>query len=117
MRVRRKVREVKARSTTKDAYEAFAPVYDDFTAHEEYELWIGSFLPKLESPALRKGRLLDVACGTGNSFLWTLEQGWDVTGCAFSPAMLARARVKAGDRVSLTTADIRELPVLGEFDL
>ena len=29
------------------AYEAVAPVYDDFTAHHDYELWLGNLLPKL----------------------------------------------------------------------
>jgi SAM-dependent methyltransferase len=58
-----------------------------------------------------------VACGTGKSFLWMSEQGWEVTACDISPAMLARARAKAGDRVPLLVADMRKLPVLGEFDL
>ncbi len=34
------------------AYEAIAPVYDDFTAHHDYELWLGALLPKAERHGL-----------------------------------------------------------------
>jgi SAM-dependent methyltransferase len=111
------VSDAKDRDSAKVAYEGIASVYDDFTAHHDYAQWLANFLPKLESHGLRGGRLLDVACGTGRSFLWMLEQGWEVTACDISPAMLAQARAKAGDRVSLSVADMRELPVLGEFEL
>lgn len=66
---------------------------------------------------LRGKRLLDVACGTGKSFLPMLPRGWQVTGCDISPAMVELARGKAGERVTLTVADMLELPVFGEFDL
>lgn len=99
------------------AYEAIAPVYDDFTAHHDYELWLGNLLPKARGHGLRGHRLLDVGCGTGKSFLPMLERGWDVTACDISAAMIELARAKAGDAVRLTVADMRELPVFGEFDL
>lgn len=99
------------------AYEAIAPVYDDFTAHHNYELWLGNLLPELRRHGLRGHRLLDVGCGTGKSFLPMLERGWDVTGCDLSPSMLELARAKAGDAARLSVADMRELPVFGGFDL
>lgn len=99
------------------AYESIAPVYDDFTAHHDYELWLGNLLPKVEAHGLRKGRLLDVACGTGKSFIPMLERGWEVTACDISPRMVEIARAKVGDRAELAVADMRELPKLGEFDL
>lgn len=98
-------------------YEAMAPVYDDFTAHHDYELWLGHFLPKARNHGLRERRLLDVGCGTGKSFLPMLERGWEVTACDISPAMLKLARAKAGDAVQLSVADMRKLPKFGEFDL
>lgn len=100
-----------------EAYEAMAPVYDDFTAHHDYELWLGNLLPKLRRRGLSGRRLLDVACGTGKSFLPMLERGWEVTACDISPAMLELARAKAGEAARLAVADMRELPVFGEFDL
>jgi len=99
------------------AYEAMAPAYDDFTAHHDYELWLGNLLPILQGHGLRGRRLLDVGCGTGKSFLPMLSRGWDVTACDISPAMLELARAKAGDLVPLTVADMRDLPAFGEFDL
>ena len=99
------------------AYEAMAPLYDDFTAHHDYDLWLGNLLPKLRRHGLSGRRLLDVGCGTGKSFLPMLERGWDVTACDISPSMVELARAKAGAAVRLSVADMRELPVFGEFDL
>lgn len=98
-------------------YEAMAPVYDDFTAHHDYEGWLTDLLVALESRGLRGKRLLDVACGTGKSFMPMLPRGWQVSGCDISPAMLELAREKAGDTVQLAVADMLELPRFGEFDL
>ena len=94
-----------------------APVYDDFTAHHEYDAWIADLLTILERHALQGKRLLDVGCGTGKSFLEMLPRGWQVTGCDISPAMLDLARKKAGDRARLVVADMLTLPKFGEFDL
>jgi SAM-dependent methyltransferase len=98
-------------------YEAMAPVYDDFTGHYESEEWIADLVKALERRGLRGKRLLDVGCGTGTSFMPMLAQGWEVTGCDISAAMLERAREKAGDRVQLALADMLDLPEFGEFDL
>lgn len=99
------------------AYEAFAPIYDDFNHLNNYEMWLGALLPELERQGLRKGRLLDVGCGTGRAFEPMLRRGWEIVGCDLTPAMLAQARGKFGDAVPLEVADIRELPVFGEFEL
>jgi SAM-dependent methyltransferase len=101
----------------KAAYEAIAPVYDDFTAHHDYELWLGNLLPELERHGLSGNRLLDVGCGTGKSYLPMLARGWEVTGCDISSSMLEVARTKTAGSVPLSIADMRELPVFGEFDL
>jgi SAM-dependent methyltransferase len=98
-------------------YEAMAPVYDDFTGHYETEPWILDLLKLLELRGLQGKRLLDVGCGTGESFLPMLSRDWQVTACDISPAMLERARAKVGDRVELLVANMLELPTLGEFDL
>lgn len=99
------------------AYEAIAPVYDDFTAHHDYGLWFGQLMPKVEAHGLRGDRLLDVACGTGKSFLPMIEKGWKVTACDISERMVARAGTKVGSEVELSVQDMRRLPVLGSFDL
>jgi SAM-dependent methyltransferase len=99
------------------AYQAIAPVYDDFTAHHDYELWLGNLLPELERLGLKGNRLLDVACGTGKSFIPMLERGWEVTASDISAAMVEFARGKVGDAVDLSVADMRDLPDFGQFDL
>lgn len=99
------------------AYEAIAPVYDDFTAHHDHRLWLGNLLPKLERHGLAGRRLLDVGCGTGKSFIPMLERGWDVTACDISASMVDLARAKVGDGARLSVADMRALPTFGQFDL
>jgi SAM-dependent methyltransferase len=99
------------------AYEAIAPVYDDFTAHHDYELWLGNLLPELERHGLRQGHLLDVGCGTGKSFIPMLERGWAVTACDVSASMVELARAKVGEAAALSVADMRDLPEFGEFEL
>lgn len=100
------------------AYEAFAPIYNEFNHLNDYEMWLGEvLLPELEKHGLRHGRVLDVACGTGRAFAPLLARDWQITGCDLSPAMLERAKREVGDRVELAVADMRELPVFGEFEL
>jgi len=99
------------------AYEAIAPFYDDFTAHHDYEMWLGNLLPELERHGLQGRRLLDVGCGTGKSFIPMLQRGWEVTACDISPSMVELARAKVGDTAELSVADMRDLPHFGAFDM
>ena len=98
-------------------YDTYAPAYEDFNHGYMYERWTGRLLGAAEEAGLRGDRLLDIACGTGLSFVTMLERGWRVTGCDISPAMLAIAEEKFGDQSELFVADMRELPDIGEFDL
>jgi SAM-dependent methyltransferase len=99
-----------------DDYERLAPFYDAFTAYSDYEAWTTHVLALAREHGSRGTRLLDVACGTGNSFIPFVSRGFDVTGTDVSPAMLAAARAKAPG-VPLVQADMRCLPAIGEFDL
>jgi SAM-dependent methyltransferase len=98
------------------AYDAFAPFYDAFTAASDYETWAEQVLAVATSNGAGGARLLDLACGTGKSFEPFIRRGFDVTGCDASPGMLAEAALKA-PQAKLLRRDIRELPVIGEFDL
>jgi SAM-dependent methyltransferase len=103
--------------TATAAYDAVAPGYDLLTAGYAYDRWIDALEDLAWAHGLAGTRLLDVACGTGKSFLPFLERGYDVTACDVSPAMVRIAEAKAGGRARCEVADMRELPLLGEFDL
>jgi SAM-dependent methyltransferase len=113
---------VTALSTTPDlharsSYDALAPAYDLLTSGYDYDRWLSAIEALAIEHGLRGRRLLDVACGTGNSFLPLLAAGYSVTACDISPEMAARAGEKAEGRARVVVADMRELPLLGEFDL
>ncbi len=98
-------------------YEALAEVYDLLTAGYAHERWLGELERLARAHGLRGRRVLDVACGTGSSFLSLLDAGYRVTACDLSPAMARRAAEKAGGRAAVHVADARRLPRLGTFDL
>jgi len=97
-------------------YDSFAPHYDAFTSGSDYDRWADIVLHHARKHGLRGEALLDVACGTGNSFLPFLRRGFEVTGCDVSAGMLANAARKA-PQAQLVLADMRELPTLGQFAL
>ncbi len=98
------------------AYDSLAFAYDALTADYGHEEWVPALESLAQAHGLRGQRLLDVACGTGKSFLPLLERGYTVTGCDASGQMLALARAKA-PAAYLVDADMRQLPPLGRFDL
>ena len=99
------------------AYAVLAPVYDLLTAEYAYGPWLTAIERVAREHGLAGRRLLDVGCGTGKSFLPLLERGFQVTACDISPDMVELAQRKAGRRVDVYVADMRRLPVFGEFDL
>jgi SAM-dependent methyltransferase len=99
------------------AYDIFAPHYDAFTAHHDYDAWTASLERLAREAGLTGRRLLDLACGTGKSFRPFLERGYEVTAGDISPGMLAVAATRARGNVRLLELDVRELPTLGPFDL
>jgi SAM-dependent methyltransferase len=98
------------------AYDALAPFYDEFTAHHDYEGWIGALEQLARTHGLRGHRLLDVACGTGKSCAPFAARGYAVTGCDGSQGMLDRARARLPS-ARLVRRDLRRLGHVGTFDL
>jgi SAM-dependent methyltransferase len=100
---------------TRAAYDALAAVYDGLTAHHDHERWLTLLLELAGYHGLAGRRVLDVACGTGKSFMPLVRRGFDVTACDISPRMAARARRRArGHGVRVHLADMRRLPLLCE---
>ncbi|HEY7632878.1 MAG TPA: methyltransferase domain-containing protein [Thermoleophilaceae bacterium] len=99
-----------------DPYQAFAPFYDDFTHDHDYARWLAALEEAARAHGLSGRRALDMACGSGKSFLPLLERGYSVVGSDASAEMLRRAAEKApGTR--LVCGDMTKLGNLGEFDL
>lgn len=64
----------------------------------------------LRDAEVERGRLLDVACGTGRHAAEFCSLGWEVTGVDFSEALLEHARLNA-PAVRFVLQDMRELDV------
>jgi SAM-dependent methyltransferase len=101
--------------SAKVAYDRYAPIYDEWNAENDYEMWLGGvLLPELEKFGLgRPEWALDVGCGTGRALEPLLDRGWRVVGCDVSAGMLTEAERKFGSRVRLLNLDARSLPSIG----
>lgn len=99
------------------AYEELAPVYDAFTCAHDYDRFLDVIERLARSHGLAGRDVLDVACGTGKSFMPLLRRGYRVTACDQSPAMVRLARSKSAGLANTLVADMRALPDLGDFDL
>jgi SAM-dependent methyltransferase len=92
---------------TRAAYDRLAPVWSATTDD-------GPFNGRLERPALRSlvprplaGRhVLDAGCGSGAQVAWLLDEGATVTGVDLSPAMVAQARQRCGERARFLVGDL-----------
>jgi SAM-dependent methyltransferase len=103
--------------TAAPGYDVLAPVYDALGDAGAHARWLAAIERLAIEHGLRGRRVLDVACGTGSSFLPLLARGYEVTACDGSPAMAACARAKAGPAALVQVADMRRLPRFGQFDL
>jgi SAM-dependent methyltransferase len=100
------------------AYEALAPFYDAYTSSYDHERWLRNLEALAVDAGLEGRRLLDVACGTGKSFMPMHRRGYEVVACDVSAAMVERARRGSGlTETDVFVADMRSLPKLGCFDL
>jgi len=101
--------------TSKDPYGRIAGFYDRLV--EPLQAGVRSVAIGVASP--RPGwRVLDVGCGTGTGLVDYVAGGCEITGVDVSPAMLAKARDRLGDRADLRLTDGGPLPFeAGGFDL
>lgn len=104
-------------ATALTAYESLGFAYDDLTADHDHDRWL-ALLERLAIQHGLAGRdVLDVACGTGNSFLPLVARGYRVVARDLSPEMAAAAAAKAPG-VDVGVADMRALGLDGRrFDL
>ena len=101
-------------------YEKYAEVYDN-SGQIWFSLKMIPYLQQLlERHPVRKGRMLDLACGTGTVALSFATEGWETWGVDGSPDMLAMAEQKSHEseqRLRLSCQDIRRFTVPPGLDL
>ena len=87
-------------------YQGFAGVYDELMSHAPYDEWAGW----IEASLPEKGRVLDLACGTGEISIRLAEKGCEVTGIDLSEDMLSCAQQKkTGKPILFLQQDMRKL--------
>lgn len=98
---------------TLNTYEGLhASRYDVVYGDKPYEAEARFVDSLLRGSGTPKGRLLDVACGTGRHAGSFTELGWEVTGVDYSASLLEQARLNAPNALFLQQ-DMRELDVPG----
>jgi len=96
-------------------YDDFAWFYDRYW-NEEFHGLAFPILERIWLPrVVRKGRILDVCCGTGHLAGLLAARGYRVTGIDASGEMIALARQNV-PAAEFHVADASELKVLGKFD-
>ncbi|MBL6008111.1 SAM-dependent methyltransferase [Bacillus halotolerans] len=96
-------------------YQGFASVYDELMSHAPYDKWT----KWIETSLPEKGRILDLACGTGEISIRLAEKGFEVTGIDLSEEMLSYAQQKgpAKQPILFLQQDMREITGFeGQFD-
>ncbi|WP_068268504.1 class I SAM-dependent DNA methyltransferase [Caviibacter abscessus] len=92
-------------------HKKFAYVYDEFTKNVDYESWF-KFLRRYLN---KKGKLLDIGCGTASITTMFRKYGYDTTGIDISQDMLAVAR-KKDDKIKYYNLDITKEKLNEKFD-
>ena len=96
-------------------YQGFASVYDELMSHAPYDQWTNW----IEASLPEKGRILDLACGTGEISIRLAEKGFEVTGIDLSEEMLsfAQQKVSSSQPILFLQQDMREITGFdGQFD-
>lgn len=90
------------------AYNHFAEIYDDLTENVNYKVrsdYISDFFDKYGVP--EKGKILDLACGTGSISAELLKKGYTIIGIDSSSEMLSVADNKLNGNVHLYNAEMQ----------
>ncbi|KAA3655933.1 MAG: class I SAM-dependent methyltransferase [Calditrichaeota bacterium] len=101
-----------------DNYEVVASFYDYLMRHVQYRRWYRFVVNVLKRHNLHEGKLLEMACGTGNMLMHFAKAGWQCVGVDKSQAMLNVAAAKLADnknRVELICGDMRDQRIYGNF--
>ncbi|WP_174730093.1 class I SAM-dependent DNA methyltransferase [Mesobacillus harenae] len=102
------------------SYGGFANLYDTLMQDIPYDDWVSLVMKQLETYQITGGRLMDLACGTGELSIRFAQAGFDVTGIDLSGDMLAIAQSKTADHnlsVQYFQQNMAELEGFDEHDI
>lgn len=100
------------------SYHIFSHFYDKVMDQSVYNDWL-SFV-QLHHEENKTLEIMELACGTGIIAVQLAKQGHTVTGVDLSSEMLALANermINEDVKIMLVESDMRELEVLGQYDL
>jgi SAM-dependent methyltransferase len=99
--------------------QAFGTLYPILYPHRDDESASREILALLKVLRVepKKGRALDLACGTGRHTVALREAGFDVYGLDLSPVLLGTARERPRLQGRIVQGDMRNLPFQEEFHL
>ncbi|MBM7651707.1 class I SAM-dependent DNA methyltransferase [Neobacillus cucumis] len=102
------------------SYERFAYLYDELMKDAPYDQWVSYVQNILVKYDVKLGKLLDLACGTGELSVRFAQQGFEVTGIDLSEDMLSVAQAKAvekGVRIPFFQQNMANLEGQEQFDV
>jgi len=111
----------KDNESTNSTYQyGLAKVYDTLMQSVDYSAWCDYVESIVKKYGISTVRLLDLACGTGNSTIPFAQKGCEITGVDYSGEMieLAREKVKGSELpVNFEVGDLRNLQIKKSFSL
>lgn len=97
-------------------FDKYSRYYDLLYKDKRYDAEAGFVDGLLREHAQGAKELLELGCGTGLHAVALAERGYRIHGVDLSDAMLARARERAGDRLSFAKGDARSVRAGRTFD-
>ncbi len=97
-------------------FSLLAQVYDAIMSDIDYEAWGEFILQTVEKRGWKRGRVLDMGCGTGNSSYPMIAQGLEILGLDASQEMLEVAREKL-PMLTFIQADFKQFDLGKTFTL
>ena len=95
----------------KTAYDLFAPYYDNYMKHVDYDKWTEKILSFYSAhTALQLKEIFELACGTANISERLVKHGYNVTASDRSEEMVRQANQKANKPHLLQADMLAELP-------
>lgn len=103
-----------------EQYNKLAQVYDYLMEHVDYEAWV-LYVEEIMKNFHREGtKIIDLACGTGNTTIPFAKRGYQAVGIDISQEMLEKAKGKAaeeGVEIQFLEKDMRDFQVEFKADI